>query len=530
MSTRERVLEGLHILLEKDLDRLSKYIKELEGEDPLAASLLKVRVARVQGRATEVLRLGLKLLPEVSGSLELADILFVDLALAYFLLGEIEVADNYLEKAIRVKEVKDDQEGLRRLIAIKTTLYFNKSDFVNLRREVDKFLRTEKQVDVVSFLLYIKSLLQLIDGDLSGLAETIQEHERLGAVQSFVKIGQWEVKGYYERFLGNYEASLEAFYKGIEECLEVQSAYAAFVLAKAGQITRLTGAGPVPDKLAQKALSLSKKGTLGAQAAVQAAVALFRHDDARASEELLEAAQRFATAHQPLEAFDFALTGAYLAYKSRSGAFLKLLDFMSSRSAYFPGLEKDALLGEFLLKIKPLLYLPAEAEETGLTARLMGGLRLWIRGKPVDTASWHNRRALKFLVYLLLAPGHRMHKEHLAYLLWPDEPSEDKRNNRLYVAVSYIRSQLGKWVLTKEQDFYCLRNTRTDLEHLEDLIHMAEREVSPEGREELVREAEELLGELLPEYPYDKYVEEHRLRLRRLQERLGRLKKSPAGA
>ena len=93
----------------------------------------------------------------------------------------------------------------------------------------------------------------------------------------------------------------------------------------------------------------------------------------------------------------------------------------------------------------------------------------------------------------------------------------------LYAAVSTIRKHLGRRdLLTKSRDFYQLNDVWTDLDELENLLRLADASRDPHERGELLTRARQLAkGELLPEFPYDKHIEEYRRFYEGLRAKLG---------
>ncbi|MFF9408587.1 BTAD domain-containing putative transcriptional regulator [Streptomyces anandii] len=61
--------------------------------------------------------------------------------------------------------------------------------------------------------------------------------------------------------------------------------------------------------------------------------------------------------------------------------------------------------------------------------RLLGGFHVAVGDRPVAAGAWRLRKARSLLKLLCLAPGHRMHRERLYDLLWPDlEPAAAANN------------------------------------------------------------------------------------------------------
>jgi DNA-binding SARP family transcriptional activator len=55
----------------------------------------------------------------------------------------------------------------------------------------------------------------------------------------------------------------------------------------------------------------------------------------------------------------------------------------------------------------------------GLRLRLLGGFSAWVDGEPVDEGAWKRRKVSRLLKLLALAPRHRLHREQVVSLLWP---------------------------------------------------------------------------------------------------------------
>ncbi|MGH2370481.1 MAG: AfsR/SARP family transcriptional regulator, partial [Chloroflexota bacterium] len=67
-----------------------------------------------------------------------------------------------------------------------------------------------------------------------------------------------------------------------------------------------------------------------------------------------------------------------------------------------------------------------------LRIQLLGGFRVWTGARPVDEASWRLHKARALVKLLALAPDHRLHRERLLDLLWPDLDPEAAANNLRY--------------------------------------------------------------------------------------------------
>lgn len=87
---------------------------------------------------------------------------------------------------------------------------------------------------------------------------------------------------------------------------------------------------------------------------------------------------------------------------------------------------------------------PAEPQRDthGLRIELLGGFHILLDGQPVPTSAWRLQKARSLVKLLALAPGHRIHREHVMDQLWPDlEP--DAAANNLYYALHVARRALA---------------------------------------------------------------------------------------
>jgi DNA-binding SARP family transcriptional activator len=84
----------------------------------------------------------------------------------------------------------------------------------------------------------------------------------------------------------------------------------------------------------------------------------------------------------------------------------------------------------------------ASADRPRLVVRVLGGFVVERDGQPVPRSAWGSRKARDLLKILVVRGGHRLGREPLADLLWPDEPY-DEVSNRLSVALSVARGVLA---------------------------------------------------------------------------------------
>jgi predicted ATPase/DNA-binding SARP family transcriptional activator len=77
------------------------------------------------------------------------------------------------------------------------------------------------------------------------------------------------------------------------------------------------------------------------------------------------------------------------------------------------------------------------ADDAGVRIRLLGGFEVTVDGRPVAADAWRLRKAKTLVKLLALARGHRLHREALVAVLWPDRDGASATNNlhqALYVA------------------------------------------------------------------------------------------------
>jgi predicted ATPase/DNA-binding SARP family transcriptional activator len=155
----------------------------------------------------------------------------------------------------------------------------------------------------------------------------------------------------------------------------------------------------------------------------------------------------------------------------------------------------------------------AEASVTDdLRIRLLGGFAASAGPRTVPLGAWRLRKARSLVKLLALAPGHALHRDQLADILWPDLGGDAARNN-LHQAVFAARRALssigvdGSAVLGNRDDLLVLGSglpVVVDVEELQGAV----REAQAAGRRDLVaRVLVESPGELLPEDAYEPWAQ-----------------------
>src|SRR5688572_6131120 len=79
----------------------------------------------------------------------------------------------------------------------------------------------------------------------------------------------------------------------------------------------------------------------------------------------------------------------------------------------------------------------------GLRLHVLGAFRATAGGQAVAEGAWRLRKARSLVKLLALAPGHRLHREQLQDLLWPDAEPEAAANN-LKQAAHWARRALHR--------------------------------------------------------------------------------------
>src|SRR5215218_4071553 len=72
---------------------------------------------------------------------------------------------------------------------------------------------------------------------------------------------------------------------------------------------------------------------------------------------------------------------------------------------------------------------------------LLGGFRVSVGSRAIGQDAWRLKKAASLIKLLALAPGHRLHREQVMELLWPDLDAEAALNN-LHHALHVARRTL----------------------------------------------------------------------------------------
>ncbi len=130
--------------------------------------------------------------------------------------------------------------------------------------------------------------------------------------------------------------------------------------------------------------------------------------------------------------------------------------------------------------------------------RLLGGFEVTVDSRPIPANAWAQRRAADLVKLLALTPGHRMPRDEVLELLWPQLGADAAASN-LHKAASYARRALG------DRGAVVLRGGVVELAPAAEVATDVER--FERGDDSAYG------GELLPDQPYEQWALGPRARL-----------------
>jgi DNA-binding SARP family transcriptional activator len=154
-------------------------------------------------------------------------------------------------------------------------------------------------------------------------------------------------------------------------------------------------------------------------------------------------------------------------------------------------------------------------DDAGVRIRLLGGFEVTVADRPVAADAWRLRKARTLVKLLALARGHRLHREALVVVLWPDRDGASATNN-LHQALSSARRALAgaSGALCLRDDVVLLSEGTMpwlDTDAFEAACRRAHQTRDPQH----YRAAAELYrGDLLPEDRFEEWTEGPREALR----------------
>ncbi len=150
---------------------------------------------------------------------------------------------------------------------------------------------------------------------------------------------------------------------------------------------------------------------------------------------------------------------------------------------------------------------------------MLGGFRVSVGSRTIEEEEWRLKKAASLVKLLALAEGHRLHREQVLEVLWPDldpKAAANSLHHALHVArrtlepsastaSGCLRLRDGRLALGPEGQLW------VDVEAFEQAAAMARHALDPAA----YRSAIDLYpGELLPQDRYEPWVEQRRARLR----------------
>ncbi len=163
-----------------------------------------------------------------------------------------------------------------------------------------------------------------------------------------------------------------------------------------------------------------------------------------------------------------------------------------------------------------------------LEIRLLGPFRASVDGRDVEAASWKRRKPLALVKLLALQRHHRLHREQVTDLLWPDLDPE-AASNQLYKALHLARRAFepdlapraeSQFIVSRDQMIVLTApgGVWIDADAFEELASTALRETTPAPGDVALSL---YTDDLLAEDPYEDWPAARRESMRTLRTRLG---------
>jgi DNA-binding SARP family transcriptional activator len=147
-----------------------------------------------------------------------------------------------------------------------------------------------------------------------------------------------------------------------------------------------------------------------------------------------------------------------------------------------------------------------------LRIALLGGFHVQADGRDVLEREWKRRSAAAIVKILALTPGHRLHREQLMEMLWPDSDPEQASNNlyqALYAARRALGSDPGRYLVLHDQIIQFAPDVGLSVDSLE--FVNAVNEARRIHTSDALRTALRLFtGELLPDDRYASWIADSR--------------------
>jgi DNA-binding SARP family transcriptional activator len=156
---------------------------------------------------------------------------------------------------------------------------------------------------------------------------------------------------------------------------------------------------------------------------------------------------------------------------------------------------------------------------------LLGGFAVRVDGRPIPATEWRRRHAASLVKLLALTPRRTLHREQVIDALWPDAAIDDA-GPRLHKAAHFARRSLGNSsALVLSGDTVSLFPEAHVVVDVEEFERGAKQAIAapdrdPEGCAAAAAAADRWGGELLPDDPYEAWLEVPRDRLLQLHQEL----------
>ena len=150
---------------------------------------------------------------------------------------------------------------------------------------------------------------------------------------------------------------------------------------------------------------------------------------------------------------------------------------------------------------------------------LLGGFRVSVGSRTIEKGAWRLRKAAALVKLLALAPAHRLHREQVMDILWPDSRRRIASNNlrkTLHATRRNLDSAAGSGYLASEDESLVLcpeADLWVDADAFEEAAATARRSRDPAAYRAAI---EFYAGDLLPEDRYEGWAEGRREQLRQL--------------
>jgi DNA-binding SARP family transcriptional activator len=156
---------------------------------------------------------------------------------------------------------------------------------------------------------------------------------------------------------------------------------------------------------------------------------------------------------------------------------------------------------------------------------LLGGFAVRVDGRPIPATEWRRRQAASLVKLLALAPRRTLHREQVIDALWP-ETAIDDASPRLHKAAHFARRSLGdSSALVLSGDTVSLFPDAHVVVDVDEFERSAKQAIGaldrgPDGWAAAAAAADRWAGQLLPDDPYEAWLEAPRDRLRQLHQEL----------